>query len=512
MGADSLHERFAVEAMPREIAPIVTRLNDLMARLEEGFERERRFSGYLAHELRTPLAAIRSTSEVALKWPEQATPEDHAAIARLAARLQQTVDSLLLLARAETISAEIVREAVTLRPLVEECAALHAERAREREVTLTMRLDETAVLQTDARLLRIIMTNLIANAVEYAPPRSEVTLACRATDRLFEVTNAAPALTVQDVPHLFERLWRKDAARSDAAHAGLGLSLAQNCARALGLVLIAELDSRGDVERVVARRKIVVGAHVPLMWEWEDVRMKLLLISIVGVMAAAAFAQQSPAPARRSPEQIFEFLDKDKNGTLSEAEFGALKDKMPSLRDRPDAVSAKFKELDKDHNGSLTLEEFRPMMTQGSRRPGATPAPAVPSTPAPSATPSTPAPARRRPMASPAPQAPTATPQPGAANQQPTDGGRGVLREEHPPRAGGQVLPVPLGGRRENQRRAGARHARGNPARRRQRAGSGAGQSQGEPAHRGDPLREQGSRDAAEESGREARGRGDQGF
>ncbi len=245
MGAASLHERFAVEAMPREIAPIVTRLNDLMARLEEGFERERRFSGYLAHELRTPLAAIRSTSEVALKWPEQATPEDHAAIARLAARLQQTVDSLLLLARAETISAEIVREAVPLRPLVEECAALHAERAREREVTLTMRLDETAVLQTDARLLRIIITNLIANAVEYAPPRSEVTLACRATDRLFEVTNEAPALTAEDVPNLFERLWRKDAARSDAAHAGLGLSLAQSCASALGLVLVAELDSRG---------------------------------------------------------------------------------------------------------------------------------------------------------------------------------------------------------------------------------------------------------------------------
>ena len=244
MGADSLHERFAVETMPREIEPIVTRLNDLMARLEEGFERERRFSGYLAHELRTPLAAIRSTSEVALKWPEQATPEDHAGIARLAARLQQTVDSLLLLAQADTLSTGIAREAVALGPLVEECTALHAERAKEREVTLTMRLDETAVLQTDARLLRIIVTNLIANAVEYAPPRSEVTLACRATNRLFEVTNAAPALQAEDVPQLFERLWRKDAARSDASHAGLGLSLAQSCAKALGFRLIAELDAR----------------------------------------------------------------------------------------------------------------------------------------------------------------------------------------------------------------------------------------------------------------------------
>src|SRR2546430_969631 len=150
-------------------------------------------------------------------------------------------------------------------------------------------------------------------------------------------------------------------------------------------------------------------------------RMKLLLISIVGVMAAAAFAQQSPAPARRSPEQIFEFLDKDKNGTLSEAEFGALKDKMPSLRDRPDAISVKFKELDKDHNGALTLEEFRPMMTQGSRRPGATPAATPRSTPVPSAAPSTPTP--RPPTASPAPKVPPVAPkppQPATANPQAT--------------------------------------------------------------------------------------------
>src|SRR4051812_9867872 len=171
MGTDSLHERFAVETMPREIEPIVTRLNDLMGRLEQGFERERRFSGYLAHELRNPLAAIRSTSEVALKWPEQATPEDHAAIARLAAGLQQTLETLLLLAQAETMSAGLVREAVALSPLLEECAALHAGRAREREVTLLWRLAPGAVLQTDARLLRIIVANLIANAVEYAPPR-----------------------------------------------------------------------------------------------------------------------------------------------------------------------------------------------------------------------------------------------------------------------------------------------------------------------------------------------------
>ncbi|MEN9636088.1 MAG: hypothetical protein RL077_4492 [Verrucomicrobiota bacterium] len=244
MGAGSLHMRFPAEAMPSEIVPVVLRLNDLIGRLEKSFERERRFSGYLAHELRTPLAAIRSTSEVAAKWPEQSSSEDYAEIARITTRLQQTVDTLLLLAQTETASADVMREAVALRPIVEECAALHAQRAREREITLTFQLADAPTLETDIRLLRIIVMNLIGNAVEYATARSEVTIACCASDRLFEVSNAAPALTAEDIPHLFERLWRKDAARSDAAHAGLGLSLAQSCAKALGFVITAELNSR----------------------------------------------------------------------------------------------------------------------------------------------------------------------------------------------------------------------------------------------------------------------------
>ncbi len=241
MGAGSLHVRFPAETMPSEIAPIVLRLNDLLARLEQSFERERRFSGYLAHELRTPLAAIRSTSEVAAKWPEQSSSEDYAEIARITTRLQQTVDTLLLLARMETVSADIVRESVELRSLVEECTALHAQRAREREITLTLQFPEALTLETDARLLRIIVMNLIANAVEYSPPGSEVMVVSSSRENPIEVINPAPMLRPEDIPHLFERLWQKDTARSDSSHAGLGLSLAEGCATALGFHLSAEL-------------------------------------------------------------------------------------------------------------------------------------------------------------------------------------------------------------------------------------------------------------------------------
>jgi signal transduction histidine kinase len=244
MGAGSLHMRFPAEAMPSEIVPVVLRLNDLIARLEESFERERRFSGNLAHELRTPLAAIRSTSEVAAKWPEQSSSEDYAEIARITTRLQQTVDTLLLLARTETASANVVREAVAVRSIVEECAALHAQRARQREITLTLQLAAAPTLETDVRLLRIIVMNLIANAVEYSPRGSEVMVVSISRENPIEVTNPAPMLRPEDMAHLFERLWQKDTARSDSSHAGLGLSLGQVCAGALGFHLSAELSAQ----------------------------------------------------------------------------------------------------------------------------------------------------------------------------------------------------------------------------------------------------------------------------
>lgn len=255
MGAASLHERFAVEALPLEIAPIVARLNDLMARLEQGFERERRFSGYLAHELRTPLAAIRATSEVAAKWPDQSSPDDFQEIAQSAARLQQTVDSLLVLSRLETATEEVTSETAMLGPLVDECLALHRDRAKQRDLRFDLRLDPSSTLETDPRLLRIIISNLIANATEYAPSGSEIVIAATDGDPFLSIANPAPDLNSEDIPRLFDRLWRKDATRTDAAHSGLGLSIASSCAVALGFTLTATLDGGGVLQMMLRRAK-----------------------------------------------------------------------------------------------------------------------------------------------------------------------------------------------------------------------------------------------------------------
>src|SRR5690606_19128077 len=108
--------------------------------------------------------------------------------------------------------------------------------------------------------------------------------------------------------------------------------------------------------------------------------MKPLIVSLAVAMTTAVFTPESSAQSR-SPEQIFAFLDRDQNGALSEAEFSVLKDRMPSLRQSPEAVVAMFKRLDQDGDGALSLEEYRVLATMNQRRP--MPAPPAPDTPNP---------------------------------------------------------------------------------------------------------------------------------
>lgn len=240
MGPETLGERFMEDDLPSEMQPIVGRLNLLMERLEHSFERERRFSGNLAHELRTPLAAIRSTSEVAVKWPDQNPREDFIEITQLATRLQQTLDSLLILARTENSSEDLITETVSAGKLVQESIDLHKATAEDRNLVIIQLLDQQIDLDTNPRLLRIIFTNLIGNAVEYAPSGSNITVTLNEDGTIFQCSNPAPTLNSEDLPLMFDRLWRKDTVRTESGHTGLGLSIAKNCADALGYQLSAE--------------------------------------------------------------------------------------------------------------------------------------------------------------------------------------------------------------------------------------------------------------------------------
>jgi len=238
--APSLKSRFDAAHAPAELQPIYAALNELLHRLEQGFERERRFSADLAHEIRTPVAELRMLGEIAIKWPDQADAELPAHTLAIAAQLENLIEALLTLARLESGETALQLSTVDLIVLCHECLHPCADQVDAKQLNLRLRSEPGLSMETDARLLRIILTNLLTNAVEYAPASTRIEIELDAGS--ITIANAAPGLTQEDLPHLFDRFWRAEKSRSNSsAHSGLGLALARQAASALGCRLDATL-------------------------------------------------------------------------------------------------------------------------------------------------------------------------------------------------------------------------------------------------------------------------------
>lgn len=246
LDASRLNYRFKSEGLPTELHPIVARLNELFARLETAFDRERRFSADAAHELRTPLAELRSLAEIALKWPPSPAEtrtafEDTLAIAR---KLEVVVAGLLAIARSETGATIGNRSRVDLAALVRGQARRLSTDAERKNVQINIHAPDRFPVSSDAALLHTIVANLFDNAVEYSVPGGEIRLKLeRLPDGtgFFSMSNPAPDLSPEDIPLLFDRFWRKEISRSDSKHSGLGLSVVGAAATALGLTVVPGL-------------------------------------------------------------------------------------------------------------------------------------------------------------------------------------------------------------------------------------------------------------------------------
>jgi two-component system sensor histidine kinase QseC len=255
--AASLSARFPTEGLPGELAPIAARLNELLARLEDSFERERRFSSDVAHEFRTPVAELRSLAELAIKLPDtRAADADHETLA-IALQLESMLNNLLALGRGEGGELAAKRERVELAPLVQGVCEHFQADAAARQLVLNWRVPPAAAADTDPALLRSILSNLVNNAVEYAPCGGTVDVEAGVDDGNFTlcVINTAENLNEHDLPHLFDRFWRKDAARSPNGHTGLGLSLARVFAQALGCELTASFAGPARLALTLAQTK-----------------------------------------------------------------------------------------------------------------------------------------------------------------------------------------------------------------------------------------------------------------
>ncbi|MGA2443339.1 MAG: ATP-binding protein, partial [Tepidisphaeraceae bacterium] len=223
---------------PTELAPVIDKLNGLLSRLESAFAREKAFAADVAHELRTPLAALLTTFEVCRSRPR----DESAYVAAIdkcrdvAQRMQAMVETLLVLARADAGQLSLKFQNADAADLLDVGWALFAPRAQARGLQLQWQVPGPIFIETDPERLLIILQNLFDNAVSYANDAGTLRVSARLdSDRLLiEVANTGSLIPPGDADQLFERFWRGDQARADTGvHCGLGLALCQRLARLL---------------------------------------------------------------------------------------------------------------------------------------------------------------------------------------------------------------------------------------------------------------------------------------
>lgn len=246
LGVDGLEGTLAVEGAPPEVEAVVACLNGLLARLHEAFERERAFSANVAHELRTPLAGLHTTIEVALAKPTGAA-NDRRALERCLSICRQAealTENLLVLARLDAKQYRLETGRVSLSSLLHEVETALIGRAKERDLKVTLSIEEPAEVSTDRALLTLIVRNLFDNAVSYADEGTPLEVRAWTEDEVTNLSfyNTARGLTSDAERHVFDRFWRGDGARARTGqHAGVGLSLCQQAALVLGGQLLVSV-------------------------------------------------------------------------------------------------------------------------------------------------------------------------------------------------------------------------------------------------------------------------------
>jgi signal transduction histidine kinase len=244
----SLHRRLPPDNDNDEIGRLTTTINAMLSRLELSFAALRRFTADASHELKTPLAVLRADVERAMH--PRTTKEDRMVALEESlqevTRMSDLVDSLLTLARADEGRFELAHEDIAIEPLlrdVYETATILGETAG---LSISMPSISDAIVRGERTRLRQLLLNLITNAIKYTPRGGKVEIASVLKppgEVAITVRDTGIGISATDLPHIFDRFWRADRARSRAAERsgfGLGLAISQYIAQAHGGTLVAQ--------------------------------------------------------------------------------------------------------------------------------------------------------------------------------------------------------------------------------------------------------------------------------
>jgi heavy metal sensor kinase len=254
--ADRLNRRVEVPNPRDEMGALAGTLNRMIGRLERSFAEMQRFTADAAHELRTPLAVLRNEVEVALRAPR--SPEEYGRVLENLLeeinRLSHVAEQLLFLSRQDAGLYPAAHDEVMADEMLQEVVGNMRLVAEEKGVALDLKANDPCRLVTDSRQLRRVLYNLLDNAIKYTGPTGRVTVSGTRTAGLWSVTisDTGVGIPSEHLPHVFERFYRVDAARSgNGSGAGLGLAISRSIMTALGGTI--RLDSnfgQGTVVRV----------------------------------------------------------------------------------------------------------------------------------------------------------------------------------------------------------------------------------------------------------------------
>jgi heavy metal sensor kinase len=232
IGARNLHERLPIANPNDEIGNLATLFNQLLDRLDQEFERQRRFMADASHELRTPLAIVRGESEVALQKDVRSDEEYRESLRVVndeAKRLSKIVEDLFTLARVDSGNIKASFREIYVDEVVDECVRRIRTLADKRKITVTFESEEFTA-QGDEALLQQLFLNLLDNALKYNHEGGRITVIARSGT--VSVANTGPEIPEDLKGMIFERFYRIDKAHSRQAEsftsgAGLGLSIAR---------------------------------------------------------------------------------------------------------------------------------------------------------------------------------------------------------------------------------------------------------------------------------------------
>jgi two-component system, OmpR family, sensor kinase len=237
----SLHQRLSVQNPADELGRLACSFNSLLDRLDESFDRQRRFIADASHELRTPVAILAGEAEVALSQNSRTSEEYRESLSNLdqeAKRLSRIVEDLFTLTRADSGQYPLSLQNFYLDELVASCVHSARTLALAKNITLSVSSAGELPVCADETLLRRLLLNLIDNAVKYTSRGGCVAIKSTTVPDGFEVSVAdtGPGIPEELRPRIFERFFRVDPSRSRAAQdgggAGLGLSIAKWIAEA----------------------------------------------------------------------------------------------------------------------------------------------------------------------------------------------------------------------------------------------------------------------------------------